>query len=448
MSGVKVMYKSRDSKTPYLFEELFPFGGKLDENNRWIKIAKLIPWEDLERSYATHFSDRGRPAKESRLVVGMFLLKHMSCKSDEQIVLELLENPYWQSFCGLESFATSKTIEPSTLSRLRKRLGAEYVRELEEMTYAVLIEKKIIKAKGILCDGTVIPENVKYPNDIDLLNDVRKWAVENIKRVGKVIGKKYRTYCRKGHKTYLNFAKSKRKTKKQIKKKKKQMLQYVRRNLKQVQEVLEEAKRVGAKGLHHITARIDVAVEIFNQQMTMYVEKSTRVKNRIVSFHRPWVRPIKRGKNGKDVEFGAKTAMSHVDGFLFLDKTNHDNFSEASDDVVRRQIENYEKRFNKKPPSFTGDNAYGSRDNRKMLEDEMGIRTSFVRLGKKKSSKDKLTRWFKKKQKERNRIEGHFGHGKEHYQLDCARYHGKDGSEIWTRGSILAMNLMTAMARA
>ncbi len=447
MSGEK-MYKSKDNKTPYLFEELFPFGGRLDANNRWIKISKLIPWEELESRYAAHFSDRGRPAKESRLVVGLFLLKHLSCKSDEQIVLELLENPYWQSFCGLESFATEETIEASTLSKLRKRLGAQFVRELEEMTYAVLIKKKIIKGKGILCDGTVIPENVKYPTDVDLLNDVRKWAVSNIKRVGKAIGKQYRTYCRCAHKTYLKFAKSKRKTKKQIKKAKKQMLQYLRRNLKQVKEVFEEAKRIGAEGLHHVATRLDVAEEIFEQQMKMHKEKSRRINNRIVSFHRPWVRPIKRGKNGKDVEFGAKVAMSHVDGFLFLDKTDHDNFSEAGEDVVRTQIENYEKRFNKKPPSLTGDNAYGTRANRKMLEDEMGIRTSFVRLGKKKPSKDKMNRWFKKKQKERNRIEGHFGHGKEHYQLNRARYHGEEGSEIWTRGSILAMNLMTAVARA
>ena len=447
MSGEETMYKRQDSKTPYLFKELFPFGGQLDENNRWLKVAKLIPWEELEKRYATYFSDRGRPAKEGRLVVGLFLLKHMSCKSDEQIVLELLENPYWQSFCGLESFTTEETIEASTLSKLRKRLGVQFVRDLEAMTYDVLIEKKIIKAKGILCDGTVIPENVKYPTDVDLLNDVREWAIKIIKQAGKKIGKEYRTYCCSAHKTYLKFAKSKRKTKKQVKKAKKQMLQYVRRNLKQVKEVFEEVKRIGAKGLYRIADRIEVAEEIFEQQLRMYKEKSQRVTNRIVSFHRPWVRPIKRGKTGKNVEFGSKAAMSHVDGFLFLDKTKHDNFSEASDSVVRGQIENYEKRFNKKPPSFTGDNAYGSRDNRKMLEEEMGIRTSFVRLGKKKPSKDAMTRWFKKKQKERNRIEGHFGHGKEHYQLNRARYCGKEGSEIWTRGSILAMNLMTAVAR-
>ncbi len=59
-------------------------------------------------------------------------------------------------------------------------------------------------------------------------------------------------------------------------------------------------------------------------------------------------------KNGKDVEFGAKAAMSHVGGFLFLDEFNHDNFSESETSVVKGQIEKYEERFGKKPPSFCG----------------------------------------------------------------------------------------------
>jgi hypothetical protein len=294
----------------------------------------------------------------------------------------------------------------------------------------------------------VIPENIKFPNDVGLLNDVREWLVGTIKRLGNDIGKRYRTYCRKGRQVYLNFAKSKRKSLKQIRKAQRQMLQYVRRNLKQMEEVMAEAKRKGTQRLHIIGGKLKTAEEIFMQQLEMYQQKSHRIADRIVSFHRPWVRPIKRGKNGKDVEFGAKAAVSHVNGFLFLDKTDHDNFSESQTEVVNEQIANYEKRFGQKPPSFTGDKAYGNRTNRTLLEEDMKIRTSFVRLGKKQSSGDKMTRWFKRKQKERNRVEGHLGHGKEHYRLDRVWYYGREGSEIWTRGGILAMNLMTAIARA
>jgi hypothetical protein len=45
------MYQSKDRKTSYLFPELFPFGGRLNEQNRWLRIAELIPWEELEDEY-------------------------------------------------------------------------------------------------------------------------------------------------------------------------------------------------------------------------------------------------------------------------------------------------------------------------------------------------------------------------------------------------------------
>jgi len=56
------MYKHQDRQTPHLFEELFPYGGKLDAENRWLKIAALIPRQELEEKYAVSFSDRGRMA--------------------------------------------------------------------------------------------------------------------------------------------------------------------------------------------------------------------------------------------------------------------------------------------------------------------------------------------------------------------------------------------------
>ena len=80
------MYKAKDRQTEPLFEELFPFGGKLDENNRWLKISKLIPWDQLENSYSRHFSHTGRPARDARMVIGLLLLRHMTGSSDRKIV--------------------------------------------------------------------------------------------------------------------------------------------------------------------------------------------------------------------------------------------------------------------------------------------------------------------------------------------------------------------------
>ena len=439
------MYKSKDRKTFVLFPELFPFGGKLDENNRWLRVSELIPWDELEDEYRRHFSDVGRPAKDAQLVIGLLLLKHMTGLSDEGLVEEVSENPYMQAFCGFTEFVTDEALDSSTLSKLREKLGLEFFKQLEKKTYKVLIERKIIRAKGMLVDATVFPEEIRYPNDVGLLNTVREWLVRTIRRMGKVVGKKPRTYSRRARQEYLRFSKRKNKTKKAIAKAKKAMLQYVRRNLKQMKEIVRSARRKGLEVKGRIISRLRVAERIVSQQWEMYRRKVNRIAERIVSFHRPYVRPIKRGKQGKEVEFGGKGALSQVDGFLFLDYFAHEAYAEQN--VTGLHLGGYVERLGKLPPSFTGDQKYGTRENRELMG-ELEIRESFKPLGRKAKEVWRNDRWFRNKQKERNRIEGSLGHGKEHYGLDRVRYSVKGGSEIWVRAGILAMNLRTAAKRA
>ena len=443
-SEIFLMYRRKDRKTIPLFPELFPFGGKLDENNRWLRIADLVAWEELEEEYAKHFSDVGRPATDAQLVIGLLLLKHMTGLSDVGIVQDVLENPYMQAFCGYEKFVTEELLDPSTLTRMRERLGLEFFKELEAKTYKLLIDRKIIKAKGMLVDATVFPEKIKYPNDVGLLNDVREWLDRQIKRLGKIVGKKYRTYPRRSRKEYLNFSKKKTKTKKVINKAKKQMLQYVRRNIKHLKDAIEQIKVRGGKVKEHIIEKLRVAEKIFHQQQEMYKRKSNRVEERIVSLHRAYVRPIKRGKQGKKTEFGGKGALVEVGGFLFLDYFEHRAFAE--EELLADHVAGYMSRFGKLPPYASMDAKYGTEENRELAE-KLGVRASFKRRGRKPKTVDAQDRWFKKKQRERNRIEGGFVNGKEHYGLDRVKYSIKDGSEIWVRAGILAMNLKAAANR-
>jgi IS5 family transposase len=58
------MYR-REHRHQLSFEDFFlPFGGKLSGDNRWVKLAELIPWDELEDDYAALFSKGfGAPAK-------------------------------------------------------------------------------------------------------------------------------------------------------------------------------------------------------------------------------------------------------------------------------------------------------------------------------------------------------------------------------------------------
>jgi len=439
------MYRRKDRKTDYLFAELFPFGGKLNENNRWLKIAELIPWDDLEDDYEKYFSERiGRPAKDGRLVLGALMLRHIKDVSDEEIELQIQESPYLQAFCGLEDFQTGKLFDESSLSRLRKRMGAKFFKELEKKTYAVLIKKKIIRGKGLLVDATVFPESIRYPSDAGLLNQAREWLVKKIDQIGRKVGERKRTYKRKARQEYLSFSKKRRKAKQAVEKIKKALLQYVRRNLHQIEELMMIAQARGeAIGLE-VRKRLEIVRRVYEQQRKMYREKRRQAEDRIVSLHKPEVRPIIRGKAGKKVEFGPKVALSHVDGFVFPDHISHDNFNEAL--LITRQIKLFRNKFGKLPEWCLGDGIYGNMANRKYLK-ARGIRNAFIPLGKRSKKDASEGRWRKKMQRKRNEIEGGIGHSKEHVMVHRIRYKLPEGSEIWLRLGLLGVNLITAGKR-
>ncbi len=133
-----------------------------------------------------------------------------------------------------------------------------------------------------------------------------------------------------------------------------------------------------------------------------------------------------------------------VDGFLFMDHWKHEAFNESAYAVDH--VAAYAERFGKLPPFFVADTKYGTRANRADLE-QLRVKPSFKSLGRKAKEQAKDP-WYRKKQKERNRIEGAFGNGKEHYGLGRVRYKSEEMSEVWVRASILAMNLKTALKRA
>ena len=114
-----------------IFKELSPYAGQIDKNNRWIKLAELVPWYEMDVIYRKYF-DEGKQSviKKSRLILGL-LLGQMIVELGDRTILEYFhENLYFQYFCGQDIFvAKTETtiIHHSLLSKRRKRLGKAYV---------------------------------------------------------------------------------------------------------------------------------------------------------------------------------------------------------------------------------------------------------------------------------------------------------------------------------
>ena len=98
----------------------------LNPSHELIKLGNSINWKSLENQFEVLFvEDKGAPAKSVRLVIGLMMLQHMYDFSDEGVVLQWVENPYWQFFYGEEQLQWDFPINPSSLKRLRKRLGQD-----------------------------------------------------------------------------------------------------------------------------------------------------------------------------------------------------------------------------------------------------------------------------------------------------------------------------------
>jgi len=103
-----------------------PFGGKLAEDNRWVIMAKLIPWAEVEEEYAKKFTLLlGAPAKSSRMALGALIIKEKLGISDRETVEQIRENPYLQYFIGLNSYRNEAPFEASMLVHFRQRSKEE-----------------------------------------------------------------------------------------------------------------------------------------------------------------------------------------------------------------------------------------------------------------------------------------------------------------------------------
>ncbi len=111
-----------------------PVGLRMNPENRWVKKADLIPWEDIEKRYAKLFpSGTGHPAKPLRMALGSLIIQKQFGYSDRELVEQLSENPYYQYFIGMPGFDPKPPFAPSLLVEFRKRLTEEILGEINEM---------------------------------------------------------------------------------------------------------------------------------------------------------------------------------------------------------------------------------------------------------------------------------------------------------------------------
>lgn len=443
-----------------------PFEKELSKNNRWVKLASVIPWDSLAVEYGKQLNAHfGRKSVDIRMVIGAIIVKHKLGLSDRETVATISENIYLQYFCGLKSFQIDLPFDSSLFVSIRKRLGKSSFDEWNKRVIESADSMKPPKAKNItasgknqddtihknkgrlIVDATVADQEIVYPTDATLLNRARLESERLIDFLYKQSEKrKPRTYRRKARTEFLVFSKKRRKSGKQIRKFIGKQIRYIKRNLNHIELLLNEiAQKSDNFPLSPRDQKIYWVLQLIHAQQTeMYETKTKRVSNRVVNIYQPYVRPIVRGKDKVNVEFGAKINISLVDGMVRINTLSWEAYNESQ--MLIAQVEEYKEFYGHYPDLVLADQIYLTRRNRKWLK-EKGIRISGKPLGRPK--KEKQSAYEKRKQKkernQRNLVEAKFGQGKKAYGLKNIQAKRKDTSESWINSIFFVMNLVTLM---
>ncbi len=118
------MSKPRDTRQKDLLRP--PLDQIIDLSHPLARLAREIDWGLLDARFSSVCRlGAEQPPLPTRLVARLLILKHMHDLSDEALCTRWVENPYYQFFCGEESFQHALRFERSSLTRWRQQLGEE-----------------------------------------------------------------------------------------------------------------------------------------------------------------------------------------------------------------------------------------------------------------------------------------------------------------------------------
>ena len=425
---------------------------QLDSENEWIRVSNWLPWRAWEAQYEILFpSKTGNVAKPCRMVLGALILQIRMGFKDRELVEQITQNPYYQYFIGLKAFQHEEPFARTLLVEWRKRIDVDFVIKANDLlcdaapkTFQFRKKKRIAARKGTLvatqiCDATVAPQYIRYPQDTSLLNEARMKLEVMIDYFCTTYDlPKPRTYRKVAHKDYLAIARAKRPSQEIIRKAVKAQLQYVRRDLGYLDDYLSQGYAPDRKSINNI---ITIHL-LYDQQKYMYENKTHKVADRIVSISQPYVRPIVRGKAKTTTEFGAKLHLSIDEaGFGRIEYISFNAFNEGP--LLTDALNAYKYRNGSYPERVLVDQIYRTKDNIQFCK-ENGIRISGPKLGRPFKDKKAIAKERKisaKDNTDRIEIERYFSTAKRRNGLGLINKKREDTSLSTIAMSVLVTNI-------
>ncbi len=333
--------------------------------------------------FAKHFSaTRGRPTVPLATFVRLSVWRRLYDVGDEALCAEVRHNLQWRRFCHIPLHAAVP--HPTTLVKLRKKLGPEVVHALNDVLAQQAQRRHLIRGRRWRQDTTVVESDIHYPTDSRLLEDGVRRATRTVRRLaaaGVDAAQGFRDRARSIHRRILQIAKVARRRTDAAREEVQTITAAIADRaaaieraaqavLATVQAQVAAAGDAAADGLVRGRDRLAAATEALGSVLTQtrqVLGGTTHLPERVVSVVDPTARPFVKGKVGKPVEFGYKVAIDEVDdGFIVGWETAVGNRPDIR--FLAPALARHRRLFRRAPREAAMDRGYWDRDTVQELE--------------------------------------------------------------------------------
>lgn len=394
------------------------------------QVYQTIPWTDLVSVVSKNAETRGRKAVfDTKGKLALMFLKHYLGLSDKQLMERMSSDYFVQFFCGVYFRVEDKVPNFKIISDIRVELSNALNKEVFQKVIARHWKPYLENIEEFLTDATCYETDMRYPTDVKLLWECCEWTKKQMdgiceKHCIRVPRNKYRNQSIK----QLAFQRRKKPGYKQVQARIKSLLYLLNQMKSQLGVLMAHVPLDDLKTLTAYYSRSYIVEKVFTQQTHKY-ETGEHPKDRIVSLHKDYIRPIVRGKENKRVEFGSKVNMIQIDGINFIEHFSYDAFHEGN--RLSSCIKQHEQLMGIPCERLAGDQLYATNANRTLCRNK-NITTSFLPKGP--MAKDEKERKEVRKELARKRattMEGSFGTEKRHYELTRIKARTAKTEELW-----------------
>jgi transposase, IS5 family len=415
---------------------------KLDEELK--KVDELLSDAQLLNPFEEAFDPSlGRPGTAVGVYLRMMYLKFRWGLSYEEVEREVRERLPWRYFCRLSLM--DPVPDATTLIKLNQRFGEDRISGLNKHLVKQLLKTRLIKPRRIRIDSTTLEAHISYPNDVGVIHQ----AVKSLTRTAASLGSKITSHVRATKRALFSWSQTAKATPRERKEKGRKILNKVAKLAKHTieqsdkafQSLKDSASNDSAKLKQKFFQQIELAETILSQtEQKLHGQKS--IPERIVSFHEPQVRPIRKGKLNKMVEFGRTLQLMQDRSGVIVHYEIHRGHPNDSTELLSL-VRKAKTRLGIKPTELAADRGYYSAENVEKLGKAGFKKIGIPKLGRLSKTEKMHQRktWFRQLQRFRCGIEGSISMLKRKFGLGRVLAKGSAGTAVWTGLAIFAYNL-------